>query len=517
VSVRGARLLVASVLLLVVGVGCSSSGSSGGPTPVAGPGWVSGPASSRPGQSGGSAPNIVFVLTDDLTWNLVRYMPHVLAMQREGTTFSRYFVTDSLCCPSRASIFTGEFPHDTKVFTNLGPEGGFAAFVANHDEDRTFATTLQRQGYETGLFGKFLNLYEPGETYQGRSPYIPPGWSAWVVPGLQAYDEYGYTLAVGRQTGQYGHQADEYLTTVLSGKAAQFIEASTKARRPFFAEIATIAPHGPYVPGPQDTSKFPGVSAPRDPAFGRGVRHAPTWLAQIPPLDSTAETNLQALFRLRVQSVLSVDRMIGRLQEQVRALGIADNTYFVFSSDNGLHMGEHNLRLGKGTAFDTDINVPLIVTGPGVPAGRNVAALTENVDLAPTVESLAGAAPPATVDGRNLLPLLRGNVPSGWRSAVLVEHHSRETSELDPDAQLPSAGNPPTYDAIRTRRYLYVEYRDGQREFYDLKLDPAELVNRYAVMATPLRAELHRTLTALVACHGTAACWKASETFHGGG
>ena len=107
-------------------------------------------------------PNIVFVLTDDLAWNLVQYMPHVQELQSRGMTFSRYFVTDSLCCPSRSSIFSGRYPHNTKIFTNKVPDGGFDAFHARGEEASTWATDLQGAGYRTAMMGKYLNGYMPG-------------------------------------------------------------------------------------------------------------------------------------------------------------------------------------------------------------------------------------------------------------------------------------------------------------------------------------------------------------------
>ena len=139
-------------------------------------------------------PNIVFVLTDDLSWNLIPYMPQVQQLQREGMTFDRYVVTDSLCCPSRASIFTGRYPHSTGVLKNMGDDGGFGAFHPV-EEKSTFATALQRAGYRTALFGKYLNGYFPFSRVDFERPFVPPGWSAWAVGG-EAYREFNYNLAV---------------------------------------------------------------------------------------------------------------------------------------------------------------------------------------------------------------------------------------------------------------------------------------------------------------------------------
>jgi arylsulfatase A-like enzyme len=504
---RRAVAVIALALLGLLGASCSSQ--SGGEQRIPGPGWVNGPPSLRQGGPA-SAPNIVFVLTDDLTWNLLRFMPHVRALQRDGVTFSHYFVTDSLCCPSRASIFTGEFPHDHGVLDNKGANGGVEAFLANHDEDRTYAAALRSHGYQVGLFGKFLNLYDPRQTYLRQRPYVPPGWSAWDVPDIHGYGEFDYTLAVGRRLGEYGNHPADYLTSVLGAKSRAFIRACVRANRPFLAQVSTFSPHMPYVPAPRDAERFPALRAPRGPSFGHAVSNAPKWLAKIPPLTTQAEKRFDDIYRLRAQDVLSVDRMVGRLRAEVSSLGVADNTYFVFSSDNGLHLGEHDLRQGKGTAFDTDIRVPLVVAGPGVAAGSVVSQLAENIDLAPTFETLAGVAPPATVDGRSLVPQLHGAVAGAWRSTILIEHLGPTDDAPDPDQPVHWGGNSPSYEAIRTSRYLYVEYVDGEREFYDLSTDPYELENRYSTMPTSLRRRLHAIVGLLSTCKGTTSCWNAA-------
>ncbi len=512
-----ARWLVVGTVLALTAAACSSGDDQGVPRGKAYAhrevGWVDG--SPKPAKGGAvpgpSTPNIIFVLTDDLTWNLVRYMPHVLAMQRAGVTFQNYFVTDSLCCPSRTSIFTGQFPHNSGVYDNSGPDGGFEGFLAHHDQDRTFATTLQQRGYQTGFFGKLLNLYHPQTTYDGQLPYVAPGWSAWDAAGTSGYDEYNYLMTVGHALGRWGSHPSEYLTTVLASKASRFIQTSAEAHQPFMAEISTFAPHFPYTPAPPDTEKFPDLQAPQGPAYGHGVKDAPPWLQTIPPLTSSTESSLSSTFRQRVRCIQSVDRMIGQLQAEVRALGVADNTYFVFSSDNGFHLGEHNLRAGKQTAFDTDILVPLIVTGPGVPAGSSVSKLTQNIDLAPTFAELSGAAPAPTVDGHSLVRLLHGEQPANWRDAVLVEHRGPTLLPSDPDYPIPLSGNPPSYQAIRTKRYLYAEYVDGERELYDLARDPHELHNVYSTVSSALLARLHDTLLRMSSCHGSAACWSAQH------
>ncbi len=170
--------------------------------------------------------------------------------------------------------------------------------------------------------------------------------------------------------------------------------------------------------------------------------------------------------------------MIRKIEKALAAHGQLRNTYIVFSSDNGLHTGEYRLNPGKLTAFDTDIHVPLVIAGPGVPQGASSDAMAENVDLAKTFEGIAGTAMDS--DGHSLLPVMGGVTPADWRNAILVEHHGPDLDgggDSDPDSQDHLSGNPPSYEAMRTPHYLYVEYRDDEREFYDLRTDPYELHN----------------------------------------
>jgi N-acetylglucosamine-6-sulfatase len=465
-----------------------------------------------------ASPNIVFVLTDDLSWNLVRYMPHVLAMEHAGATFSKYFVTDSLCCPSRTSIMTGLLPHDSGVYSNTGAVGGFTAFLRHDDEYRTFAVRLQHQGYRTAMMGKYLNGYEPGYRLD-TGLYIPPGWNDWDVAG-NGYHEYNYTLNQNRHLVHYGRAPKAYLTDVLAGLASSQLSrwtghtggsGASARRHPFMLEIATFAPHGPFVAARSDMHRFDNIEAPRTPAFNQSDTIGnPPWL-NLPPLSLRVIAAMDRAFRQRVRAVQAVDRMIGLLRQQLVTDGLADNTYFVFSSDNGLHMGEHRLKTGKMTAFDTDIKVPLIIDGPGIKPGTSISALADNIDLAPTFEQLAGLKPSAATDGRSLVTLLDGHLPAKWRTAVLVEHRGPNLDPDDPDYQAKDAGNPPSYEAIRFANAVYVEYVDGEREYYDIATDSNELRNIYTALSPQRRTALHDQLTALKACHGAAACQRADS------
>lgn len=446
-------------------------------------------------------PNVVFILTDDLSWNLVRYMPNVRDMRRNGVSFTGYFVTDSLCCPSRASIFTGRFPHNTKIFTNRPPDGGYGLFHQRREERSTFATALSKAGYRTGFMGKYLNGYEPSGLF------VPNGWSDWRGAG-NAYREFNYNLNENGALFHYGTRPQDYLTDVLAAKGGAFIGAAADAGQPFILELATFAPHAPFTPAPRHANLFPGLQSPKGPAFNAAVTHAPRWLAGHQPLGPQAIRRTNQRFRRRVRSIQAVDELIGGIRATLAARGLADDTYIVFSSDNGFHLGEHRLRQGKQTAFDTDIRVPLIVVGPGVPSGRTIRSLAQNVDLRPTFSRLGGAKVPRSVDGRSLASLFHGKRPKRWRRAVLIEHHGPDQRGAGPDRQ---SDNPSTYSAIRLKRSVYVEYRNGDREYYNLKRDPNELYNTYHRLSKPKRAGLHRMLKRLKRCRGARRCAKAAR------
>lgn len=452
------------------------------------------------------SPNIIFVLTDDLSLNLLQFMPHVLEMERNGAAFANYFVTDSLCCPSRSSIFTGEFPHNTGVFRNTEPDGGYGGFNAHGNEPNTFAVALQRNGYRTAMLGKYLNGYRPSLNGPAK------GWNEWDVVG-DGYGGFRYSLNHNGKVFVHGKRPSDYLTAVLSRNAIKFIKKSQDT--PFFMEIATFAPHAPYIPAPRDAHAFPRLLAPRTPAFNAAPdTGAAGWLSKFPPLSDSEMNSINQKFRKRARSVLAIDKMIADLEAAVAAAGQEKNTYFVFSSDNGIHMGEHRLMPGKTTAFDTDIHVPLVVTGPRVAQAQVIDEIVENTDLCATFAEIAGASVPATVDGRSLVPLLRGEQVPEWRTLALIEHHgplSELGDDSDPDVPDKRSGNPPSYAAIRSRDSVYVEYDDGTREYHDYASDPYELRNSFSTLSPNKRASLHATVDALRICRGAQACWHAAR------
>jgi N-acetylglucosamine-6-sulfatase len=474
-----------SLLLSVLGLGLlalAACTSASGSSSVAG--------------SGSTRPNVVMVLTDDLSWNLVSHMPHVQQLEKAGTTFPHYDVVDSLCCPSRSAIFTGEYPHDDGVFTNSGRDGGYNAYQRHQDQQNSFAVSLQKNGYATAMMGKYLNGYQPTDP-------VPAGWSTWDVAG-NGYPEFNYDLNENGTVHHYGKDPKDYLVDVLSGKADQFVSSTSK---PFMLEVATFAPHAPYTPAPRYANAAKNVAYPRTPAYDTTPTDPPSWLKNDPALTAAQEQDLQGAYDKRVEADLAVDDLVGHLESTLKAAGKLDDTYIVFSSDNGYHMGEYRLLSGKQTAFDTDINVPLIVSGPGVPAGRTDQHFATNIDLAPTFESLTGSTVPSKTDGVSLAGLWHGSDPAHWQQGVLIEHHGPDDTKGDPDRQNRRHADPPSYEAVRTADALYVKYANGEQEYYDTARDPYELHN---IAAQGVPSALPQMLTALRTCHGASACQHAA-------
>jgi N-acetylglucosamine-6-sulfatase len=478
-------------------------------------------ASGRPTRAS-KRPNIVFILTDDLSWNLVdsRFAPHIVQLERRGETFTRYFVADSLCCPSRSTIFTGLFPHDTKVLTNLPPDGGFQKFQSRQLARRTFAVALRRRGYRTAMLGKYLNGYGDPQMTAQTAP-VPQGWSDWHVSNHTGYAEFNYLLNDNGTSHFYPGPAN-YGVDVLNSDARAFVARA--GRKPFMVEVATFAPHAPYTPAPRNADDFPGLTEPRDPSFDTNNVNPPAWLGERAPLSPSRIATIDASYRKRAQAVEAVDKLLADVEAQLAAAHVANNTYIVFSSDNGYHLGQHRLDRGKQTAFDTDIRVPLIVAGPGVPHNRVVTRVTQNVDLYPTFVDLAGAYASGPVDGHSLIPLLHpAKTRPRWRTVALLEHRHQTRNRADPDAE-GGGRSPTTYVGLRISaprlpgfrgpvEAVYVEYQDSQHEteYYDIRRDPFEVRNVAHRLTRAQRRELHAILTRLERCHTARACWAAGR------
>jgi arylsulfatase A-like enzyme len=446
-------------------------------------------------------PNIIFILTDDYAANLVDFMPNLKAMQGEGVTFSQYYVSNSLCCPSRASIFTGMLPHNTGVQTNTRPNGGYEVFMEEGNAGESFCVALQQAGYKTAMMGKFMNGYLP------RKHKPVTGWTDWFVSG-NGYRNFDYDINNNGQLQHFGNAPADYLTDVLSARTDSLIKAWKN--NPFFIEIATFTPHGPFIPAPRHQMLFNDAKAPRTPAFNKKADStAPTWMRELKPLGNKQVDRIDNIFRNRLRCIMSIDEMLGNIRKVLNEAGISRRTYIFFSSDNGYHLGDYSMLQGKQTPFDIDIRVPLIAAGPHVAKGSLQQAIVSNIDLAPTFAALAGVTLPGTADGKDIQHLLREKHTEkiDWRHFAIIEHRRVAYDSNDPDRQEAADGRLPSYTALRFQHLLYVEYETGEVSCYDVRKDPYELKNMAASLPAEKRKKLHSILLAAKACGGKNGCW----------
>ncbi len=270
---------------------------------------------------------------------------------------------------------------------------------------------------------------------------------------------------------QYGADEEDYITDVLTAKAVDFINrAEANDAQPFFLTFTPTAPHadslpnGPATPAPRHAGMFAGATAPRTPSFNEAdVSDKPPPIRNFPLLTSAQIAAIDREYQTRLESLQALDEGIGRIVETLAARGELENTYIVFTSDNGYHLGQHRFLNGKFQVYEEDIRVPLIIRGPGVQAGATVEQMAVNIDLAPTMARWGRATPDRVMDGQSLTPLLgQGGETQNWRKDFLVEIYRH----------LPPSQNGDVIKALRTEHEVYVEYRSGPRELYDLRTDP---------------------------------------------
>lgn len=512
------RSTVVAVIAFVIAA-CSPRAPAGdaGPVPDA-------PAAQRP--------NIVFVLTDDLNVEVYGHMMRLKQlMDDQGISFRRQFLNISLCCPSRTAILRGQYAHNTKIFSNAPPTGGFETFFANHSEMDTLPVWLSQAGYRTVLMGKYLNGYPN----TAPTDYIPPGWTEWYSPvSGTPYSDYNYTMNENGREVAYAMAPTDYMPDVLAAKSVNFIQRATADHVPFFMYVAPFVPHAPATPAPRYAADFPGAQAPRTASFNQAdVSRMPPWVQALPLLTAKQIGNIDALYRKRLQSMEAIEDLVQGIVDTLQQTGALDHTYIVFTSDNGFHQGQHRLVSGKNTEFDEDLFVPLIVRGPGIPAGATSDAPTLNVDFAPTFLELAGVDIPAGVDGRSFASLLSGAPPAAgaWRDVVLLQHAADVPddegmaarpaslwSTLEPpdapddDALGPAAPvfSPPPFDGVRTTKYTYVEYATGDKALYDHDADPDQLDDLAPSADPALLSQLAGAVHAMHGCSG-AACRTAEQ------
>jgi arylsulfatase A-like enzyme len=419
-------------------------------------------------------PNFVFVMTDDLDERSMEDLGGMHdIMGSNGTTFENAYVTYPLCCPSQATILRGQYLHNHGIVGNtLQQGGGEQKFREQGLDQSTVATWLNGAGYQTSYIGKYMNAY--------HGTYVPPGWDEWfVLDGLSSPYQVNDN---GQSTSITGH-----LTDAFAEEANDFIRRSSGNPEPFFVVVGTTAPHQPPAVAERYQGSFAKAPLPKPPNFDEAdISDKPRWLQQYPRLSQAQIDKLQQLYRERLRSMLSVEDLLREVVGTLQETGELSNTYLIFTSDNGYDFGNHRLYpTGKLRPYEEDIGIPLMVRGPGVPAGAVRQELVLNNDFAPTIAGLAGAPTPAFVDGSSFAPLLTGSPPSSWRRAFLEEEFISHT-----------------HRGIHTRDHMFVEYDTGEHELYDLVLDPYQLESKPRAGNERLYSALETRLNNLRDCSG---------------
>lgn len=439
-----------------------------------------------------SRPNVLVIETDDQTVDEMKVMKHVNSqIGAQGATFENSFVNFSLCCPSRSTFLTGQYAHNHGVWSNSAPDGGFSRFESLHAKNN-LAVWLRHAGYYTALIGKYLNEYD-------NQPPIPPGWSEWHAVAPDPYKPYDYTVNDNGTLRNYGQRPADYEQDVLTRKAVDLVDRRAPKAKPFFLWLTYTAPHiggqysdpnppndceGAPKPPPRYAHAFDSEPLPMPPNFNEAdVSDKPAAIRAQPPLNSGWLAYIERSYRCELESLLAVDDGVKQLISALKIHGALANTLIIYTSDNGYYHGEHRIPFDKQGVYEESIRVPLEMRGPGIPRGVSVDPLVINADLAPTLVDAANTTPGLTMDGRSLLPVVQHPAIDSNR-ALLVEE--------------------PTFDAIRTQRFLYAEHNTGEKELYNLTRDPYELHNRdgfpaYANDEAQLSTDLHKLRT----CAGT--------------
>jgi arylsulfatase A-like enzyme len=463
----------------------------------------------RPVSAQAPRPNFVVLLVDNvradefgLGGHPYLATPNIDRLAREGAMFRSAYVTTPLCSPARASLLTGQYASRHGIMDNTSRSR------ASH-ELHTFAQDLQRLGYETAFLGKW---------HMGNDPRPRPGWDYWV-----SYRGQGVSIDPELYEEGQARQATGHITDIMYDRAIGFVRKD-HGGKPFLLYLAHKAVHpdvkqlddgspdfsqggGKHIAAARHRGAFrdrvwppaPNVLSPGSFPEGKPVLRRVLERRALPEhqpkYGSFMEyTYSQDYIRSRAEVLLGVDEGLARLRQALADANALDRTVIIYTSDNGEFLGAHGLTTEIRLPYEGAARVPLLIRYPPlVKAGRVIDQLALNIDLAPTLIELAGGTPGPQIQGRSLVPLLRGSPPE-WRRSILLELDSEE-------ATFPWLVNV-SYRAVRMGKHKYIHWVnvEGMDELYDLERDPFELAN---LIARPeLRdtvATLQRELSRLVA------------------
>jgi len=482
-----------------------------------------------------SQPNIVMIMLDDMREDDLAYMPRTQELIGDaGVRFANSLAPYPLCCPARASVLTGQYAHNHRVWSHQAP-WGFTSF----DDRSTLATWLQGAGYSTTYIGKYLNGYgampAPGQTEGNSTLYVPPGWSDWrasIDGGLPADHpdnggtyRYNDTTLANNGVGFYDYTG-QYQSRVYGQLSDEVVSARAASDQPFFLYVSYTAPHhgapreaDDPAPVTNDAGFVENFGTPAVPASARGmfddvITQAPgaDWFRTVGPLDKpeylrglmpmndAEQAALLEVTRQRAESLSVVDNQVARTIDALARSGELEETLVLLTSDNGYFLGEQGIRTGKILPHEPAIHTPLLMRGPGIPAGQTRYDPFLSIDFAPTLADFADVEPALPVDGVSMLSVARYG-DQGWSRAVLTETGPRGTVRNTDEAGQPlPVEDPGQADirfaiGVRSDRYLYTSLANGDEELYDMAVDPDQydnLVNNalYADVLRLMREQL---------------------------
>jgi N-acetylglucosamine-6-sulfatase len=476
----------------------------GDPSPTAGAAKPNKPDKpDKPTGPVSDGPNIITIVTDDQTLASLSEatMPNTLSqIGGPGTTFTNAIATTPLCCPSRATMITGQYSHNHQVLNN---KPGYATLI---NKRNVLPAWLRKAGYVTAHVGKYLNRY--GTVVRPKTE-IAPGWDEWVA-ALEPRSYYDYKLHVNGREVKYGTDDEDYLTRVINWRAIKILRKYIRRDQPLYLQIDHFAPHrrgagdpaercaGGAIPDPLDNSFFDGEPLPQLPNYNeKDVSDKPSKIRALPEITQEEHDEIERRYGCALASLIAVDRGVAEIMSALESLGAMDDTVIMFTSDNGFFYGEHRIRAEKTIPYEEALRVPLIIRAPpsvlgGQQVGR-VEQLVGNIDIAPTILDLADAQPCLgsacrVMDGRSLVPLMLG-----------------DSSGFSADRHLAIEQGVCGYRGVRNLTEMAIEYL-GERiegtedcapereyEVYDLADDPYQLENLYPGI-TPLEIQTEQRL-----------------------
>ncbi|XP_011636259.1 N-acetylglucosamine-6-sulfatase-like isoform X2 [Pogonomyrmex barbatus] len=396
--------------------------------------------------------NIVLIVTDDQDSVLDGMTPMTNVLNligHQGATFANCFVASPVCCPNRASILTGRYQHNHLTVNNSIAGGCSSTQWQQFREPATFATLLQLVGYKTFYAGKYLNQY--GNKKVGGAAHVPVGWDWWAgLIGNSKY--YDYSLSINGTEVKYGNSPSDYLTDVINNLATDFIKGYS-GDQPFLMVLAPPAPHAPFTPANRHNGRYNDTKAKRTPNFNVSIHQDKHWLVREAPtpLPDSILPKLDEIYRKRWETLLAVDELVKDIYNLLEKQHLLNNTYFIYTSDNGYHIGQFSMPMDKRQPYETDIRVPLLISGPGIEPSV-ISTPVSSVDIFATLLDIAGIKYPS--DGTTLFNAKHNKKRD---RTVLIEYRGERSYEAT------TSGCPSDYD-------LNVTNSEKSRIFFEMSI-----------------------------------------------